>query len=840
MSATLWVARRHLRRRWASVLPFFAVIAAGSTGGLVAMNAAYQTDAAYSAYLERAEVGDLLVNPSIQTAQIDRMIRGLPGVTEVVSADLFYAAFGEFASTDEAQTIASAVITVFGSDDGRYVSIDRLAYRAGRAPMGTNEAVLSVEAADLTGLGLGDQIPLTFASIRDDISQIYLGEATSVGVIGVEHPTVVGIATFPDEVLPDGLYERGRIVVSGDIARRYACTPDELPPDATAEDVVYELAPAECSTSYRYWSLRVAGDDGAIQATLDALTSRFDERNGELAPAVQEMGLSYVPIVTTTADASERVDRTMRPTVVALTMMAIGAALVTIMVASLLLARALHRDGAVQSRWNELGLTTRQRTAIVGGPMAAAGCVGALLAIVVASLIQTGPVGAVEVLEHARAGLEGWAWWLAGAITTVVVVSAMAISLRVSSAPSDLERPVNPRSRRGAITWRGRPDVGIGVREALNVRRASMLTWVASMIAFAVLVAAVVFGASLNHLVASPSAFGWPWDLANLTGSGYGGVSADTVSEGLDGDPRIAGWTALGLTPGINVDGGAIAAVITYDSPSDSDVVVTAGRLPRAVDEIALGSRSAAERGIGVGEEVSIEGDGLRVDRARVTGIVVLPSIGPFQADAATPGRGVLLPDDAFDTEFVSTLVSFVGIDVADDVSVDALRADLDDKFWSWETYDRPRTLPDPVRPPEIMNARSIRTVPLLVGTLIALAIIVGYCAAMAFAARERRRDLALLRTLGFTDRQLRRSVRIQSVITAVITCGVGTVAGIPIGRAAWRLFAVELGVVPDPTVPPLVLLAVIGAAALLGLLAAILPSTYATRLRVATVLRAP
>ena len=838
MGGTLWVARRHLRRRWVSVLPFFAVIAAGSTGALVAMNAAYQTDAAYSAYLERAEVGDLLVNPSIQTAQIDEVIRDLPGVTAVASADLFYAAFGEFTSTDGPESVASTAITVFGSDDGRYVSVDRLAYREGRAPTGTNEAVLSVEAADLTGVGLGDDIAVSFASIRDDISEIYLGESTSIGIIGVEHPKVVGIATFPDEVLPDGLYERGRIVVSGDVARRYSCTPDELPPDATAQDVVDQLAPAMCSTNYRYWSLRVGDDEGSVQAALDALTSRFDERNGELAPAVQEMGLSYVPIVTTTADASERLDRTMRPTVVALTLMAVGAALVTAILGLLLLARALHRDSAVQSRWNELGLTTHQRTAIVGGPMAVGGWIGALVSIVVASLIPTGPVGAVEVLEQTRAGLEGWAWWLAAVMTIVVVVSAIAISLRVSSTLSDLGRPTNSRSRRAAITWRGRPDVGIGVCEALTVRRASMLTWVTSMIAFAVLVAAVVFGASLNHLVASPSSFGWPWDLANLTGSGYGGVSLDTVSDGLDEEPRISGWAALGLTQGINVDGAAIASVITYDSPSDSDLVVSAGRLPRAGDEVALGSRSATERGVRIGDEVSIEGEGLRFDRARVTGIVVLPSIGPFQADAATPGRGVLLPDDAFESEFVSTLVTFVGVDVADGVSVDALRADLDDEFWSWESYDRPRTFPDPVRPAEIVNAGSIRNVPLLVGTLVALAIIVGYCAAMAFAARERRRDLALMRTLGFTNRQLRRSVWTQSVITAVITCGVGTVAGIVIGRAAWRLFAVELGVVPDPTVPPLVLLAVIGAAVLLGLLAAIVPGTYATRLRVATVLR--
>jgi hypothetical protein len=840
MSATVWVARRHLRRRWVSALPFAAVIAAGSTGGLVAMNAAFQTDAAYSRYLERAEVGDLVVNPSIQTAQIDRVIRELPGVIEVASGDVFYAAVGEFSSVDEGLSSPTSAVIVSGSDDGRHVSLDRLAYRSGRAPTGTNEAVLSVEAAELTGLGIGDRIPLSFASIGDDVREIYLGEARSVGIIGVEYAAIVGIGTFPDEVLPDGLYERGRVVVSGDIARRYACTPDEPPPGASTEDVVNELAPAQCSTSYRYWSLAVAGGDGEIQATLDALVTRFDERNAALAPAVQEMGLSYVPIVTTTADGLERVERTMRPTVVALVLIAVSSALVTIVVGSLVLMRALHRDGTVQSRWNELGLTMQQRTAIVGGPMAAAGLVGALSAIVAASLIPTGPVGAVEVLERAQPGLEGWAWWLATAMVVSAVVSAVALSFRAASTAARHQHPVRQPSRRAAFAWRGRPDVGIGIQQALVLRRASMLTWATSVIAFAVLVAALVFGASLNHLVASPSSYGWPWDLANLTGSGYGGVTADTVSDALDTDRRITGWTALGLTQGVNVEGAAIPAMITYDTPAESEVVVIKGRLPRAPDELALGSRSASDRGIGVGDEVSIEGDGLRLDQARVTGIVVLPSIGPLQADAATPGRGVLLPDDAFHTEFVSTLVSFVGIDVADGASEDALRADLDDEFWAWELYDRPRPLPDPVRPPEIANAGSIRDVPLLVGTLVGLAIVVGFGVTMTFAARERRRDLALLRTLGFTDRQLRRSLRFQSVITAIVTCAVGSLGGIVIGRASWKLFAEELGVVPDPTVPALVLLTVVAAAALLGLFAAVLPGAYATHLRVATVLRAP
>jgi ABC-type antimicrobial peptide transport system permease subunit len=95
----------------------------------------------------------------------------------------------------------------------------------------------------------------------------------------------------------------------------------------------------------------------------------------------------------------------------------------------------------------------------------------------------------------------------------------------------------------------------------------------------------------------------------------------------------------------------------------------------------------------------------------------------------------------------------------------------------------------------------------------------VGFGSAMLFAARARRHDLAVLRTLGFTDRQLRRSLRVQSIVTAVLTCA-------------------ELGVVPDPHVPLVVALGVLLGAALLGVVAAIIPGSYATRLPPAIALR--
>ncbi len=69
-------------------------------------------------------------------------------------------------------------------------------------------------------------------------------------------------------------------------------------------------------------------------------------------------------------------------------------------------------------------------------------------------------------------------------------------------------------------------------------------------------------------------------------------------------------------------------------------------------------------------------------------------------------------------------------------------------------------------------------------------------------SVRRRRHDLALLKTLGFTNRQLASTIAWQ----ASVAVGAGTVVGVPLGialgRSLWELFAQEIDAVPDPSVP--------------------------------------
>ena len=106
-------------------------------------------------------------------------------------------------------------------------------------------------------------------------------------------------------------------------------------------------------------------------------------------------------------------------------------------------------------------------------------------------------------------------------------------------------------------------------------------------------------------------------------------------------------------------------------------------------------------------------------------------------------------------------------------------------------------------------------------------------------SVRRRRRDFALLKTLGFTRGQLAAAVAWQSSVVAVVGLVIGVPVGIAAGRWLWLAFAHELSAVPDPVVPASsIVLAAAGAMVLANLVAA-LPGRVAARTPAAIVLRA-
>ncbi|MFF2011597.1 ABC transporter permease [Streptomyces sp. NPDC058195] len=117
---------------------------------------------------------------------------------------------------------------------------------------------------------------------------------------------------------------------------------------------------------------------------------------------------------------------------------------------------------------------------------------------------------------------------------------------------------------------------------------------------------------------------------------------------------------------------------------------------------------------------------------------------------------------------------------------------------------------------------------------LLALAIIVavlGVVNTLALSVVERTREIGLMRAIGLSRRQLRRMIRLESVVIAVFGALLGLGLGMGWGTAAQQLLALEgLDVleIPWPTI-----LTVFVASAFVGLFAALVPAFRAGRMNV-------
>ena len=142
-------------------------------------------------------------------------------------------------------------------------------------------------------------------------------------------------------------------------------------------------------------------------------------------------------------------------------------------------------------------------------------------------------------------------------------------------------------------------------------------------------------------------------------------------------------------------------------------------------------------------------------------------------------------------------------------------------------------------RPAEIVNYRSMGDTPAYLGAALAAGAIAALALTLMASVRRRRRDLALLKTIGFTRRQIAAAVAWQSSVAVAAGAVVGVPAGIALGRFLWDLFARQINVVPEPTVPGLWVILIVVGAILLANLVAVVPGRVAARTPTALLLRA-
>ncbi len=131
-----------------------------------------------------------------------------------------------------------------------------------------------------------------------------------------------------------------------------------------------------------------------------------------------------------------------------------------------------------------------------------------------------------------------------------------------------------------------------------------------------------------------------------------------------------------------------------------------------------------------------------------------------------------------------------------------------------------------------------MRAVPVALASLLAVTMGIALVLGTAVATRGRRRELALLRALGCVGRQLRATVRWQSLTVVAVGLGVGIPVGLASGRIAYRAFASGIGVRPDPVVSVAWVSIVIAVTVAIGLVAAAGPERRAARVPAGEILR--
>ncbi len=713
---------------------------------------------------------------------------------------------------------AGSVVTFAAADERIFRTMNRVDVIRGRQARTDDptEVVVNELAARRLHLGVGS--PLTLYAYNLD--QV-LGSATSGGTPGVPAgPTftvrVVGVVRAPADVNPgpdvDVSYLGQQVVV---------LTPAFLRTYATALGAgVHDLQGME--------GVRIRLRHGL--ADLGAFTAAA-------RPLIGDQGQILVGGDTATAAVST--GRAIHFQALALLAFAALAGLAALVIVGQALARQVTLDSAEHPTLRALGMDPASMVLAAILPTAVIATAGVLagvaLAGVASPLFPMGLAGQAEIhpglsLDPAVLGLGALA--AEAAVLVRAGLAARRAARRVTAGPA----AVNPPARRWrlatSLASAGLPaPASSGVGMALDPGQGAATipvrsAMVAGSTAVAGVMVALTFALSLNGLVHDPRRQGWNWDVLVGNPNSQAGAAAEIVPRLAD-NPLVGAFSGVVPVESIEVAGHQVEAGAVDDVKGDVFPTVVQGRAPRAADEIALAGATLAATGRRIGDTVDVKA-GDRSQVLRIVAQVVAPTAGNL---ATSMSKGAVLT-----VAGARRLVP----DVAP-ASVFAVRyapgADRQAAFASLER-DFPRLVLGPVTAPEVQNLRRVAGLPYI---LAALLIVLGGAAmahALVTTIRRRRRDLAILKTLGFVRRQVNATVAWQASTLAVVAVVVGLPLGLAVGRWSWALVVTQLGTSSGPVTP------VVAAALALPLTLAVAnlvaagPGWMAGRVRPATVLR--
>jgi ABC-type lipoprotein release transport system permease subunit len=804
--AAVWLRwRSELRSRWRAWLAVAALV--GLAGGVViaAAAGARRTDSAYPRFLRAYKAADVLIADDGEVPQpFDlRKVERLPQVAEAVRGTYQYTK-GDFA--------------YFAPADNRVgTSVNRFKILQGRRPNPSriDEIAVSFAVGKRLGLTLGATMPLN-------------------------RPDEVAMARKHHFRLPPQVIFR---VVAIEAA------PGEFPPQYVGGVPVVHMTPA----FYRTISHRFEPRD-SMYIRLKRGAADLPAFRAELARLNAGKGAFYL----TQQVVSAPTRRSIHLQAIALWVLAALTALVALLVLAQTLARQTFLESTEFPTLRAIGMTRVQLWLLGMGRAAAIGCFGAGLAVGLALLLSPlTPFGLARTAEPDPGfALDGPALGL-GALATVVLVALLAavpawrVARLAGSALGTVElaTPERPSLVAG---WAARvglpPTVVVGARMALEPGRGRTAVPVRTTIAgvtigLAALAAALTFGASLKHLLATPRLYGWNWDAA-VTDYGSGRNSdlfkysrriaavpgIDSFSLGASGIPLVVGGeqvTSLAIEP---VEGSVLPPILQ-------------GRPPSAATEVALGAKTLRRLGAHVGDTIEVGITGAPQQAVTVVGRTVIPAL--VGGDARL-GEGALLSVAGMRRLAPKSLAgaitaSDVYLRVTPGADTSLVLARLKARVWPQGGRD-PSVLPFAVlnreTPSDILNFGRVENLPFVLAAILAALAAATLAHMLVSAIRRRRRDVAVLKTVGFVRRQVVAAIAWQATTLASVAILVGVPLGVAAGRWTWAVFADRLGVVREPVIPVAPVLLTIPATLLAANLVALLPARLAVRTEPARVLR--
>jgi hypothetical protein len=832
------VARYRLRatfgRRWSAYLAVVLLMALVGGVAMGAVAGARRTDSSFATFLASTNPSTIQVlsgldDPALgQTTgydpEISRMIDHLPLVEHADTQVGFDGNIdlGAVTGIHYHSQPGETPPTVIGGLSGAYTTQDRVTLVRGRLadPGRADEAVMNAEAATEMGLHVGSVIRIPFYTDAESTSSSYNGPPYLHARV-----KLVGVVAFASDLVQDDIDALGSATVL-------------LSPALTRQL-------SSCCAYYSGSGLQLAGGtrNGA----------RVETAAARISPLVASGVGGSSP---TAASIETRAQPAIKPEAIALGVFGGIAGIAVLLIAAQLIGRIIRLGADETATLRALGAD--RRMALWDGLLGllASVVIGSLLAVGVAVLLSLlTPLGPVRPVYPSAGFAFDWTVLGLGLVGLIVVVSLVAVVLTSRAVTrTAMQRewvPGTPGSGLvRSVATSGLPVSAVtGVRFALESGRGRSTVPVRSAIlgavlAVAVLVTTVTFGASLDSLVSHPSLYGWNWNDALLSGfAGAEDLPQHQVATLLDKDADIKEWAGVNFVAA-NLNG--VHVQMLTESPGAAvQPPVLSGHGLEGGNQIVLGSATLAELHKKVGDSVELSGGRVVARRLRIVGTATMPSI----TKGLEMGTGAVVPTKQFPVSLLNpqdTTIpgpNAVLVRVAPGASTTAAYRSLE------KITHEVNAIPDAgspaggvvavLRPAEIVNYRSMGTTPAILGVGLAVGAVVALGLTLVASVRRRRRDLALLKTLGFTQRQLAAAISWQSSISVLIGTVVGVPLGIVVGRVLWNLFARDIDAVPAPSIPVLTItLIAVGAVVLANVVAAV-PARMAARTPTALVLRA-